>query len=640
MRRRALVRFVLGLLFGIGFAAAFSVVAKAEAPAPAPRFREIPCDIDIPEEVRSRVRCGRIAVPRDYDNPGAGSFDLAVAHVRAERSSGAPPLIFLCGGPGEGCYRYTRTIIGYLPDRDLIVYDQRGAGSSQPRLCADGGQAQIAAFAAPLTFRETLARFRDSYLRCRREMARAGLRPDWFGTAVSTRDIERIAAAFGASRLDVHGVSYGTALGMDLLAARPDLVRYMLLDGVYGPDRFDYSTAASGQRALERVFAACQAAPGCRRRYPDLRERYRQTIDDLDRGNLVVPAPGLGLAGDRLYLSGRELQAMIFDMMYRRESIALIPEMIVAASERRPQPVRAGFGALVGQIDDIGNIFDYAAVECRDRARYRGQGLRETGFGSDLVELFGVCDGWSPAGPAPRLPAGAASPIVLVSGEFDPITPVAQADAVAAALGSSARGVLFDGYGHASVRRRHACAMTTARRFFVTGRPAPAPCVAAPDPVPFVTDLVPTPALTDLLIDTGQGRLVRPAALALPLLVAILLGAVWPALRAIRPRGRAGFASGPRLPALLTALGALAFVAGLSIAISGMAEANMATLGFGLSARYAWVLYLPWLIAAAALWGLWRLWRRFEWIAAAALASGLAAAGLCLAWGISAPALV
>ena len=637
MRHQELLRVVCGLLLGICLAAAVSSAAKAEAPRPAPHFREIPCDIDVPEEVRSRVRCGRIAVPRDYDNPAAGSFDLAVAHVRAERPSGAPPLIFLCGGPGGSCYQYTRTVIGYLPDRDLIVYDQRGAGRSQPRPCAAGAQAQIAAFGARLPFQETVARFRRAYLSCRREMAQAGLRPEWFGTAVSTRDIERIAAAFGAAHLDVHGVSYGTALGMDLLAARPDLVRYMLLDGVYGPDRLGYSVATSGEQALERVFAACRAALDCRRRYPDLRELYRRTVAELDRDNLIVPAPGLGLPGDRLFLSGGEFQAMVFDMMYRRGSIALIPEFIVAASERRPQPFRAGFGMLVAQIDDLGNLFGYAAVECRDRARYRGRSAYVPVSGFELIELYGVCDEWSPAGPAPRVPSETATPILLVSGELDPITPSAQADAVAAVLGPSARGVLFDGYGHASIRRAHACGMSTARRFFVTGRPEPAPCVAAADPVPFVTDLVPTPGFTDLLIDAGQGRFARPAALALALGLTILLGVLWPLLRAIRPRGRTGLAAGPRLPAALAGLGALALVAWVSIAVAAMASANMATLGFGLEARDAALLYLPWLIGGAALWGLWRLRRRFEWAAGGALAAGFAAAILCLSWGISAP---
>src|SRR5262249_16661598 len=155
----------------------------------------------------------------------------------------------------------------------------------------------------------------------------------------------------------------------------------------------------------------------------------------LDRDNLALDTRGLGLGADVAYLSGGEFEALIFNMLYARETIEVIPELIAAAAERRPEPLRAALGALVDYFETI-SFFDYAAVECRDRARYRQP--PDLTYGATVLDLHGVCAEWSEPGPAPRIPATVQNPVLLVSGYFDPITPANQAEPVARSLGSAA----------------------------------------------------------------------------------------------------------------------------------------------------------------------------------------------------------
>jgi hypothetical protein len=62
--------------------------ASGQATPPAPVFDQSACDMpDVSPEVRPRLRCGTVSVPRNHDDPGAGQFRLAVAIIR---SAGQP----------------------------------------------------------------------------------------------------------------------------------------------------------------------------------------------------------------------------------------------------------------------------------------------------------------------------------------------------------------------------------------------------------------------------------------------------------------------------------------------------------------------------------------------------------------------
>jgi pimeloyl-ACP methyl ester carboxylesterase len=60
--------------------------------------------------------------------------------LRAKEPNGSPPLVFLHGGPGDsGIRQFTRSVVEAKVDqhRDIVIYDQRGAGFSEPKLCPE-----------------------------------------------------------------------------------------------------------------------------------------------------------------------------------------------------------------------------------------------------------------------------------------------------------------------------------------------------------------------------------------------------------------------------------------------------------------------------------------------------------------------
>jgi alpha/beta hydrolase fold len=90
------------------------------------------------------VRCGFLVVPEDRSHPGGRTIRLAVAISKTPHPRPAPdPVLVLGGGPGvpqlAGESRINASNLdGQTLGRDLIVFDQRGVGYSQPSLrCFD-----------------------------------------------------------------------------------------------------------------------------------------------------------------------------------------------------------------------------------------------------------------------------------------------------------------------------------------------------------------------------------------------------------------------------------------------------------------------------------------------------------------------
>src|SRR6476659_7272396 len=105
-----------------------------------PRFEPTACWVDGEWARDVRRECGWLVVPESRDRANARSVRLAVEIFRAREPTGEPPRVFLHGGPGGpgGIRLYSEGIVRSRSSvhRDVVIYDQRGAGFSQPKLCA------------------------------------------------------------------------------------------------------------------------------------------------------------------------------------------------------------------------------------------------------------------------------------------------------------------------------------------------------------------------------------------------------------------------------------------------------------------------------------------------------------------------
>ena len=121
-----------------------------------PTFAETECPFALPDGVPAgKVVCGYVTVPEDHQKPEGPFIQIAVAIIKEQSAERQPdPVLVLSGGPGQKTLQDTVAIAQILepfhPQRDLILFDQRGVGHSQPSLnCPEFVDALFANLAEP-----------------------------------------------------------------------------------------------------------------------------------------------------------------------------------------------------------------------------------------------------------------------------------------------------------------------------------------------------------------------------------------------------------------------------------------------------------------------------------------------------------
>jgi pimeloyl-ACP methyl ester carboxylesterase len=176
---------------------------------------------------------------------------LAVSRVAAATNPNRTAVVPLAGGPGQAALPLSQSFAKILQpaiaDRDLLIFDQRGTGSSGALDCPS------------LHKRTTVFKAATG---CANEL---GPRRGFYRTADSVEDLEALRIAGGYDKLVLFGVSYGTKVAEDYAAAHPANVEALVLDSVVlpeGPDPFQRSSLSNAPRVLSDLCAgtACRGA--------------------------------------------------------------------------------------------------------------------------------------------------------------------------------------------------------------------------------------------------------------------------------------------------------------------------------------------------------------------------------------------
>lgn len=206
MARRATTTLLLSALA--------SVVAASSAPA---ALRFTPC------EASPGFDCAQLSVPLDRSGAVAGAITLHVERQAAPLQPPTSAVVALAGGPGQAALPLApfmaKVMTPALAARDLIVFDQRGTGASEPLGCA----AFHGSLSSPVG---------QLIEHCALQI---GPRRGDFTTAESVADIEALRAAAGYQRLVLYGTSYGTKVALQYATRYPSHVEALVLDSVVPP---------------------------------------------------------------------------------------------------------------------------------------------------------------------------------------------------------------------------------------------------------------------------------------------------------------------------------------------------------------------------------------------------------------------
>ena len=171
----------------------------------------------------SSFSCATLPVPLDRSGVLSGTIDLSVERRLSGPQPSSDAVLALAGGPGQATLPLgeyiAKAIAPALTSRDLLLFDQRGTGGSDPLRCSALEEPSL----SPLS---------RLFEQCALEIGPA--RGD-FTTAESVQDIEALRAAAGYEKLVIYATSYGTKVALEYAERYPQRVEALVLDSVVPP---------------------------------------------------------------------------------------------------------------------------------------------------------------------------------------------------------------------------------------------------------------------------------------------------------------------------------------------------------------------------------------------------------------------
>jgi len=415
---------------------------------------------ELPDDLELTVRCHWLEVPADRKQPDAATVRLAVAVLDSPTAGpDDEPIVNLQGGPG---FPSLSNLSGFVNDveelgRDIVLYDQRGIGLSEPLLeCPEQEDAVVRNLGRAEAYEVELADFRNAVLTCRARLISERVDLDLYDTETSAADLADLRVALDIERWHLWGPSYGGRLALATMRSHPEGIASAVLDSVYPPSGATVEAvldAAAG--AVDALISGCAGDPGCAEDHPDL----KATIEEVQRQFNTTPFEGTVDLGEPrgtvpIVITGDDIYA---GLAFALRDTALIPQLPtfaadlargetgiipLVAQEAVPFATRAAAGVLY-------------SVDCADVGELDAESsatlVEDPGRAAGLITYQGhtFCDEWDvePLDEPFREPVRSDIPALVLAGTYDPITPPDYSQAVADVL-ADATYVEFEGFGH------------------------------------------------------------------------------------------------------------------------------------------------------------------------------------------------
>ena len=404
-----------------------------------------------------KARCGVLERHEDPTNPDSPLLQLFIAVVPALTLEPEPdPFVPIAGGPGQAStefYAAYRSAFEMVRrNRDIVLIDQRGTGRSAAMECEADDEIIAGAFSREQTIAYTEE--------CLEQLPHD---PRFFTTSVAVGDLEALREALGYGQFNLYGISYGSRVAQHFMRRYPESTRTVILDGVVPPQiALGPAIAIEAQNALDVIFDRCAENEGCAGAFPDIREEFGMLLAALDAEpvTITLPNPVSGVP-EELRFGRQEMAAALRLLSYHPTAVAVMPMLINETIQGNYAPLAAQFLMISASMSEAMNIGMHNAVVCTEDAPYFAgenvgrDALDATYIGPVQLEaLDTICSVW-PKGVLDdqfKAPVRSDLPVLLLSGEADPITPPQYAE-LAAVDFSNARLLTGHKQGHGQAPR-------------------------------------------------------------------------------------------------------------------------------------------------------------------------------------------
>ncbi|HEU5133261.1 MAG TPA: alpha/beta hydrolase [Pyrinomonadaceae bacterium] len=399
-----------------------------------------------------KAKCGTFDVYENRATKTGRKISLKIVLIPATGDKREPePFVYFAGGPGSAATGDAAGIAQAFPQilaqRDMLFVDQRGTGGSHGLDCK---------FYDPADVQTSLGYFfpLEEVKKCR-EQLETNSDLTLYTTTIAADDMDEVRAALGYERLNLFGGSYGTRAAMTYLKRHSKRVRAAILQGVsptnhFMPSDFPQQT----ERALQGVLSECLADKACSEAFPNIKEETKSVLAQLIKGPVEVELQKPN-SSDRVKVKlSRDLAAeAIRYMLYSPVPAGRVPLVLHLASQGNYVPLaRAAIGYRLNLVGSGSNGM-YLSVTCAEDLPWikpgEGERMAANTFLGDyrLRQQREACALWPRAEIEKDYsqPVKSDVPVLILTGEWDPVTPPSNGDRAAKTLTNSLHVVVPSG---------------------------------------------------------------------------------------------------------------------------------------------------------------------------------------------------
>lgn len=408
------------------------------------------------DAVEIDAQCATLKRLENPNDPSSRKIDLSVIKLAARSPKPEPDAFTLIqGGPGGSSIDMTISMRNAIENirskRDVLVIDQRGTGRSNKLACEMSNDLANFQFTPEETERQAkeCADKLDADLK-------------YYTTSVAVDDLEALRQAAGYPQLNVYGVSYGTRVAQHYLRKYPDSVRTIIIDGVVpiGLNLAGGEIAIQSQDAFDAIAQRCSQTPACLEKFGDIQNKFTELRARLktEPVTLNIPHPNSGKLTETTIRENNLLGAVRM-MPYTTEQISVLPLMIASAHDGDYRALAAmSMLTIESMVEDFATGMHNSVMCTEDAPFVTEESLKSaegTYFGSMMSDhMRATCKAW-PRGQLDEdflEPFNTDKPVLILSGETDPITPPANGKQ-AHTMFANSRHIVVPSHGHGVLAR-------------------------------------------------------------------------------------------------------------------------------------------------------------------------------------------
>lgn len=376
---------------------------------------------------------GVLMVPSCRKRDESPAIALSFVRVPARRDHGLAPLVVLAGGPGAPAIGSFETgffehVEGFSTICDVVTFDQRGANSALPNLDNP----------APPRYDLDAVLTREAFLDAQRASARQlaaywrerGVDPNDYNTIESAHDVNDLRRALDVPRINLHGASYGSHLGLTVLKQHGEYVDRAILCIVEGLDD-THKLPDNTDRHFRHLGELARTDRNLRGEFPDLVGEIAEVLDAFEQKPRTVKFANVDV---RARVGKFAVQLVLGNALGSIRAIRELPGFVreltrgdLSALARRVERRLTGPG-----IHGMQMAMDYASGASAERSRLIEAQRIDALLGDSFNLPFpfvGDALGVDDLGDKFRAPVQSDAPTLFCAGTLDGRTPIANAEA-------------------------------------------------------------------------------------------------------------------------------------------------------------------------------------------------------------------